>query len=58
MLAWDSRCGPWGSNQWSLNEEQEAAPFFKQALDAGINFFDTANVYANGDSERVLGRAG
>jgi 1-deoxyxylulose-5-phosphate synthase len=44
-----------GSNSWSLNEEQ-SAPFFKQALDAGINFFDTANVYANGDSERVLGR--
>ena len=44
-----------GSNAWSLNEEQ-SAPFFKQALDAGINFFDTANVYSNGDSERVLGR--
>ena len=44
-----------GSNAWSLNEEQ-SAPFFRQALDAGINFFDTANVYANGDSERVLGR--
>jgi aryl-alcohol dehydrogenase-like predicted oxidoreductase len=44
-----------GSNSWSLNEEQ-SAPFFRQALDAGINFFDTANVYATGDSERVLGR--
>lgn len=44
-----------GSNAWSLNEEQ-SAPFFRQALDAGINFFDTANVYATGDSERVLGR--
>src|ERR1035438_9834312 len=44
-----------GSNSWSLNEEQ-SAPFFRQALDAGINFFDTANVYAIGDSERVLGR--
>jgi aryl-alcohol dehydrogenase-like predicted oxidoreductase len=44
-----------GSNTWSLNEEQ-SAPFFMQALDAGINFFDTANVYATGDSERVLGR--
>jgi aryl-alcohol dehydrogenase-like predicted oxidoreductase len=44
-----------GSNAWSLNEEQ-SAPFFRQALDAGINFFDTANVYSNGDSERVLGR--
>ena len=44
-----------GSNAWSLNEEQ-SEPFFRQALDAGINFFDTANVYANGDSERVLGK--
>ncbi len=44
-----------GSNAWSLNEEQSQA-FFRQALDAGINFFDTANVYATGDSERVLGR--
>src|ERR1039457_3487505 len=44
-----------GSQAWSLNEEQ-SAPFFRQALDLGINFFDTANVYAIGDSERVLGR--
>jgi aryl-alcohol dehydrogenase-like predicted oxidoreductase len=44
-----------GSHAWSLNEEQ-SRPFFKQALDAGINFFDTANVYSTGDSERVLGR--
>lgn len=44
-----------GSNMWSLNEEQ-SQPFFRQALDLGINFFDTANVYATGDSERVLGR--
>src|ERR1700735_1199313 len=44
-----------GRQAWALNEEQ-SQPFFKQALDAGINFFDTANVYATGDSERVLGR--
>jgi aryl-alcohol dehydrogenase-like predicted oxidoreductase len=44
-----------GSNAWSLNEEQ-SQPYFRQALDAGINFFDTANVYSSGDSERVLGR--
>jgi aryl-alcohol dehydrogenase-like predicted oxidoreductase len=44
-----------GSNAWSLNEEQ-SQPFFRQALDVGINFFDTANVYSTGDSERVLGR--
>jgi aryl-alcohol dehydrogenase-like predicted oxidoreductase len=45
-----------GSHAWSLNEEQ-SQPFFRQALDLGINFFDTANVYSNGDSERVLGRS-
>src|SRR5215467_1336145 len=44
-----------GSHAWALTE-QESAPFFRQALDLGINFFDTANVYASGDSERVLGR--
>lgn len=44
-----------GSHTWSLNDEQ-SRPFFKQALDLGINFFDTANVYSTGDSERVLGR--
>jgi len=44
-----------GSQSWSLNEE-ESAPLFRQALDLGINFFDTANVYSIGDSERVLGR--
>jgi aryl-alcohol dehydrogenase-like predicted oxidoreductase len=44
-----------GSNTWSLDEAQ-SEPLFRQALDLGINFFDTANVYSNGDSERVLGR--
>jgi aryl-alcohol dehydrogenase-like predicted oxidoreductase len=44
-----------GSNAWSLNDEQ-SQPFFRQALELGINFFDTANVYSNGDSEAVLGR--
>jgi aryl-alcohol dehydrogenase-like predicted oxidoreductase len=43
-----------GSHAWALNEEQ-SQPFFRQALDLGINFFDTANVYSNGDSEKVLG---
>src|SRR4249919_2492095 len=41
--------------QWALTED-ESRPFFKQALDLGINFFDTANVYSSGDSESVLGR--
>jgi hypothetical protein len=38
-----------------LNEE-ESQPFLRQALDLGINFFDTANVYSSGKSEEVLGR--
>lgn len=41
---------------WSLNEEQ-SRPFIRQALELGINFFDTANAYAKGASEEVLGRA-
>jgi len=39
-----------------LNEEQ-SRPFIKKALDLGINFFDTADVYTNGKSEEVVGRA-
>jgi aryl-alcohol dehydrogenase-like predicted oxidoreductase len=41
---------------WALNEEQ-SRPFIKKALELGINFFDTADVYANGLSEEVTGRA-
>jgi aryl-alcohol dehydrogenase-like predicted oxidoreductase len=41
---------------WVLNEDQ-ARPFIRKALDLGINFFDTANVYAQGTSEEILGRA-
>jgi 1-deoxyxylulose-5-phosphate synthase len=48
--------GPNERWQWALNEEQ-SRPFIKQALDLGINFFDTANVYSNGMSETILGRA-
>jgi len=43
-----------GRHLWALNE-QESQPFLRQALDLGINFFDTANVYSSGDSERVIG---
>ena len=43
-----------GSHAWTLNEE-DSQPFLKQALDLGINFFDTANVYSRGASEAVLG---
>ena len=44
-----------GRHAWTLNEE-ESQPFLRQALEAGINFFDTANVYSSGASEEVLGR--
>jgi 1-deoxyxylulose-5-phosphate synthase len=42
--------------EWVLNEEQ-SRPYIQRALEMGINFFDTANVYANGTSEEYLGRA-
>jgi aryl-alcohol dehydrogenase-like predicted oxidoreductase len=45
-----------GGHPWVINEEG-SRPFFRQALDAGINFFDTANVYSSGSSEEFLGRA-
>ncbi|QNJ93485.1 aldo/keto reductase [Mycolicibacterium fluoranthenivorans] len=45
-----------GHPVWSLGED-EARPLIKYALDAGINFFDTANMYSNGSSEEILGRA-
>ena len=45
-----------GNHPWSLPEDA-ARPFFKQALDTGINFFDTANVYSDGTSEEITGRA-
>jgi aryl-alcohol dehydrogenase-like predicted oxidoreductase len=41
---------------WVLNEEQ-SRPFIKKALELGINFFDTANMYSRGVSEEILGRA-
>ncbi|MCE9683456.1 aldo/keto reductase [Halomonas alkalisoli] len=41
---------------WTLNEEK-SRPFIKRALEGGINFFDTADSYAHGNSEEVLGRA-
>jgi 1-deoxyxylulose-5-phosphate synthase len=45
-----------GNRDWVLGEE-EARPFIKHALEAGINFFDTANRYSGGTSEEILGRA-
>ncbi len=42
--------------EWALDEDA-ARPFFKRALELGINFFDTANVYSYGASEEITGRA-
>lgn len=48
--------GPTKQFPWALTEE-ESRPFIKTALESGINFFDTANVYNEGGSEKVLGKA-
>jgi 1-deoxyxylulose-5-phosphate synthase len=45
-----------GANQWSLGDEA-AEPIFRQAVELGITFWDTANVYSLGTSEEVVGRA-
>jgi 1-deoxyxylulose-5-phosphate synthase len=45
-----------GNHEWTLDEET-TRPFIRAALDAGINFFDTANVYSLGTSEEYVGRA-
>ncbi|MGW5507965.1 aldo/keto reductase [Streptomyces albogriseolus] len=45
-----------GSHGWTLDEEA-SRPLIRQALEAGITFFDTANVYSDGTSEEIVGRA-
>jgi aryl-alcohol dehydrogenase-like predicted oxidoreductase len=52
-------CMTYGSKKWRswVLEEQESLPFFRQALELGINFFDTADMYSDGVSEEILGRA-
>ncbi|MGW2937507.1 aldo/keto reductase [Streptomyces sp. NPDC001156] len=45
-----------GYPSWSMPEE-DSRSILKQAIEAGINFFDTANVYSDGSSEEILGRA-
>ncbi|MEN2739726.1 aldo/keto reductase [Microbacterium sp. X-17] len=45
-----------GFNEWALDDEG-AAPIFRQAVEAGITFWDTANVYGFGSSEEIVGRA-
>jgi aryl-alcohol dehydrogenase (NADP+) len=52
-------CMTYGSRKWRewVLEEQESWPLIRQAIEAGINFFDTADVYSTGVSEEILGRA-
>ncbi len=45
-----------GSHAWTLGED-DSRPIIRQALDAGINFLDTANIYSDGTSEEIVGRA-
>lgn len=45
-----------GSHAWTLNEA-DSREIIRHAVDLGMNFFDTANVYSDGDSEEILGRA-
>ena len=45
-----------GTHPWSL-PEADSRPFIRKALELGINFFDTANVYSAGTSEEIVGRA-
>lgn len=49
----------YGTSKWRdwVLDEEESRPFIQRALEAGINFFDTANMYSAGVSERVTGRA-
>ena len=52
-------CMSFGDQSWQpwLLEEEASQPFFRRALELGINFFDTADIYSNGVSEEITGRA-
>jgi len=52
-------CMSFGSPEWRewVLDEEESLPVIERAIDLGINFFDTANMYSTGESERVLGTA-
>jgi 1-deoxyxylulose-5-phosphate synthase len=52
-------CMTYGSKKWRpwVLEEEEARPFFRRAIEAGINFFDTADAYSVGVSETIVGRS-
>jgi aryl-alcohol dehydrogenase (NADP+) len=52
-------CMTYGSSRWRewVLDEEASLPFYRRAWEAGINFFDTADIYSAGQSEEVLGRA-
>ncbi len=52
-------CMSYGSPKWRpwVLEEQEALPFFRKAIELGVNFFDTADMYSLGASEEITGKA-
>ena len=52
-------CMTYGTSQWRpwVLDEDASRPFFRRAWESGINFFDTADMYSDGASEEVLGRA-
>src|SRR6185436_7753832 len=52
-------CMTYGSSKWRpwVLDEEASRPFFRQAWEAGINFFDNADMYSDGVSEEILGRA-
>lgn len=52
-------CMSYGSPSWRswVLDEEKSRPFIKRALEKGVNFFDTADVYSVGESERVVGEA-
>ena len=52
-------CMTYGSTKWRdwVLDEEASRPFIREALERGINFFDTADVYSHGASEEILGRA-
>ena len=51
-------CMSYGTPKWRpwVHDDEASAPFFKRAIEAGINFFDTADMYSLGASEEVTGR--
>ena len=52
-------CMSYGSPKWRpwVLDENQSRPFFKRAIESGINFFDTADMYTAGQSEKILGAA-